>query len=78
MTIDDMKKVDVRTVAKEELVDMREKTIPEFDNVGELVDYIMKEQINWYVHRRGNIVIENVYTEGKTINDIFGIMVASS
>ena len=39
---------------------------------------IVKENINWYVHRRGDIVVENSYTEGKTINDIFGIMVASS
>ena len=78
MTIDEMKQIDVRTIPKDELVDMRKIILPEFDNISEFVEYIVKENINWYVHRRGDIVIENSYTEGKTINDIFGIMVASS
>lgn len=77
-TIQDMKNVDIKTVPKEELVDMRETTIPEFGDVSEMVGYILKEQINWYVHRRGNIVVQNVYTDGKTINDAFGVMIASS
>ncbi len=77
-SIEDMKNVDVRTVAKEELVDMRQKSIPDMESISDMIDYILKEQINWYVHRRGNIAVENEYTEGKTINDVFGIMVAST
>ncbi len=77
-SIEDMKNVDVRTVAKEDLVDMRQKSIPDTESISDVIDYILKEQINWYVHRRGNIAVENEYTEGKTINDVFGIMVASS
>ena len=78
MTIDEMKQVDVRTVPKEDLVDMRNITIPVFENKMDFVNFLLEENINWYVHRRGNIVIENTYTEGKTINDIFGVMIASS
>lgn len=78
MTIEEMKSVDVRTVPKDQLVDMREQVLPDTDDVDEMLAYILNKKINWYVHRRGNIVVENEYMPGKTINDIFGIMVASS
>jgi len=78
MTLEEMRLVDVRTVPKSELFDMGELKLPEMKDTYEALDFLLSKHINWYVHKRGNIAIENVYTEGKTINDIFGIMIASS
>lgn len=78
MILEEMKKVDIRTVAREDLVDMREVHIPETNNVEELVNYLLNNNINWYVHRRGEIVVQNKYSDEESINDIFGIMVSST
>lgn len=53
MTLEEMKKVDCKTVVKEDLVDMREINIPETNSVEELLNYLLNNNINWYVHRRG-------------------------
>lgn len=78
MTLEEMKKVDCKTVVKEDLVDMRAINIPETNSVEELVNYLLNNNINWYVHRRGDIVVQNKYSDEESINDIFGIMVSST
>lgn len=77
MTLIDTQDIDIRTVKKENLVDMRELERMEKKNP-EAVSEVLENPENWRIHRRGDVVIENSYTEGKSINDLFAVLVASS
>lgn len=77
MTLIDTQDMDIRTVKKENLVDMRELERMEEKNP-KAVSEVLENPVNWRIHRRGDIVIENSYTEGKSINDLFAVLVASS
>ncbi|MCC8049336.1 MAG: hypothetical protein LIP10_01580 [Clostridiales bacterium] len=73
----DLSGIDIRNVKKEDLVDMRELEKKEKENP-EAVRKELNNPQNWRLHRRGDVVIENSYTEGKTINELFAVLVASS
>ncbi|MCD8014147.1 MAG: hypothetical protein LUG99_13410 [Lachnospiraceae bacterium] len=77
MTLNDTQNIDIRTVKKENLVDMRELERME-EKSPETVSEALENPVNWHIHRRGDVVIENSYTEGKSINDLFAVLVASS
>ena len=49
MTLEEMKKVDCKTVVKEDLVDMREINIPETNSVEELLNYLLNNNIVVYI-----------------------------
>lgn len=78
MTREEMLNVDIRTVPLEELEDISDIQYIDSDNIAERIDNIKKQLNNLYVHRNGNVVVMNEYTEGKSINEVFGILVAAS
>ncbi|MCD8335880.1 MAG: hypothetical protein LUD18_01120 [Lachnospiraceae bacterium] len=77
MKFQDGKGIDVQMIEKDVLIDMRELEEMEKTNP-ELVSEMLKNPQNWRIHKRGDVIVENVYTEGKTINDLFGVLVMSS
>lgn len=78
MTREEMLNVDIRTVPLEELEDISCIQYIDSDNIAERIDNIKKQLNNLYVHRNGNVAVMNEYTEGKSINEVFGILVAAS
>lgn len=78
MTREEMLNVDIRTVPLEELEDISCIQYIDSDNITDRVDNIKKQLNNLYVHRNGNVAVMNEYTEGKSINEVFGILVAAS
>lgn len=78
MTREEMLNVDIRTVPLEELEDISDIQYIDSDNIAERIDNIKKQLNNLYVHRNGNVAVMNEYTEGKSINEVFGILVAAS
>ena len=50
----------------------------ETDNPLEKVEHLKKQLGNLYVHKRGQVIVYNEYTEGRSINDVFGVLIASS
>ncbi len=78
MTREEMLNVDIRTVPLEELEDISCIQYIDSDNIAERIDNIKKQLNNLYIHRNGNVAVMNEYTEGKSINEVFGILVAAS
>ena len=78
MTREEMLNIDIRTVSLEELEDISCIQYIDSDNIAERIDNIKKQLNNLYVHRNGNVAVMNEYTEGKSINEVFGILVAAS
>lgn len=78
MTREEMLNIDIRTVPLEELEDISCIQYIDSDNIAERIDNIKKQLNNLYVHRNGNVAVMNEYTEGKSINEVFGILVAAS
>lgn len=78
MTIDEMKKVDVRTVDRESLVDadsiVIDETLPREEQVQEFVRQIR----NPYCFRVGDMVVKNVYSDdGVSLKERFEQFAAS-
>lgn len=78
MTFEEMKQIDVRTVDKNDVRDIRDITYGNSEDPAEIVQHLQKEIGNLYLHRRGDVLIYNEYTPGKTINDVFGILIAAT
>ena len=78
MTREEMMGVDIKTVQAEMLKDIGEVEYLETDDPVEKVEYLKKQLGNLYVHKRGQVIVFNEYTEGRSINDVFGVLIASS
>lgn len=78
MTREEMLSVDIKTVQPETLKDIGEVEYMETDNPLEKVEHLKKQLGNLYVHKRGQVIVFNEYTEGRSINDVFGVLIASS
>ncbi len=78
MTREEMLSVDIRTVPLEELEDISGIQYIDSNNIADRIENIKKQLNNLYVHRHGKVAVMNEYTEGKSINEVFGILVAAS
>ncbi|MFG6329503.1 MAG: hypothetical protein K1W06_08570 [Lachnospiraceae bacterium] len=78
MTREEMLSVDIRTVPLEELEDISGIQYIDSNNIADRIENIKKQLNNLYVHRNGKVAVMNEYTEGKSINEVFGILVAAS
>ncbi len=78
MTREEMLSIDIRTVPLEELEDISGIQYIDSNNIADRIENIKKQLNNLYVHRNGKVAVMNEYTEGKSINEVFGILVAAS
>lgn len=76
MTVEEMKKVDIRTVDPDSLVDVKSLHIPEEITGEERLREFVHQVRNPFCYRVGNVVVKNVYSQdGVTINERFGQLV---
>ena len=72
MSIEEMKAVDIRTVAPDELVDVREIFLDENLSKEERADEFARQVKNPYCFRVGDMIVKNVYSNnGVSLRDRF-------
>lgn len=79
MNLSNMKSVDIRTVDKSTLTDLRDiKLAKKQDNIVDIED-LYRQTSNFYCYRVGDIVVGFDYSNnGRSINDLFSMMVQYS
>ena len=79
MNLSSMKSVDIRTVDKSTLTDLRDIRIAKDDQNRLDIEDLYKQTSNFYCYRVGDIVVGFDYTDnGRSVNDLFSMMVQSS
>ena len=79
MNLSSMKSVDIRTVDKSTLTDLRDIRIAKDDQNRLDIEDLYKQTPNFYCYRVGDIVVGFDYTDnGRSVNDLFSMMVQSS
>lgn len=74
-----MKDVDIRTVDKSSLSDLRDIKIRKTAENRLDVEDLRKQTPNFYCYRVGDIVVEFDYMRnGKSVNDLFSLMIQAS
>lgn len=78
MISEEMKLVDVRTVSREGLADIREVAVKRRKSVQDKMQDYLKETGNPYCFRVGDVVVKNIYTEdGPKLNDLLRKLILS-
>lgn len=78
MIPEEMKLVDVRTVFREGLADIREVAIKRGRSVQDKMQDYLKETGNPYCFRVEDVVVKNIYTEdGPKLNDLLRKLILS-
>lgn len=71
MTLEEMKRVDVRTVPRENLPDIRKVAVRKQKSAQDKVRDYLAETGNPYCFRVGDVVVKNTYAEnGPDLNDL--------
>ena len=71
MTFEEMKRVDVRTVPRENLSDIRKVAVRKQKSAQDKVRDYLAETGNPYCFRVGDVVVKNTYAEdGPDLNDL--------
>ncbi|NSL04209.1 DUF6870 family protein [Blautia glucerasea] len=71
MTFEEMKRVDVRTVCRENLPDIRKVAVRKQKFAQDKVQNYLAETGNPYCFRVGDVVVKNTYAEdGPDLNDL--------
>lgn len=71
MTLEEMKRVDVRTVCREKLPDIRNVAVRKRNSAQDKVQNYLTETGNPYCFRVGDVVVKNTYAEdGPDLNDL--------
>lgn len=78
MIPEEMKLVDVRTVSREGLADIREVAVKRRKSAQDKKQDYLKEIGNPYCFRVGDVVVKNIYTEdGPKLNDLLRKLILS-
>lgn len=71
MTFEEMKRVDVRTVCRENLPDIRNVAVRKRNSAQDKIQDYLTETGNPYCFRVGDVVVKNTYAEdGPDLNDL--------
>lgn len=71
MTFEEMKRIDVRTVCRENLPDIRNVAVRKRNSAQDKVQGYLTEAGNPYCFRVGDVVVKNTYAEnGPDLNDL--------
>lgn len=75
---EEMKLVDVQTVSREGLANIREVAVKRRRSVQDKMQDYLKETGNPYCFRVGDVVVKNIYTEdGPKLNDLLRKLILS-
>lgn len=79
MNLKSMKDVDIRTVDKSSLSELRDIKITKTSENQLDIENLQSQTSNFYCYRVGNIAVEFDYMKnGRSVNDLFSLMVQAS
>lgn len=79
MSLNEMRNVDVRTVDKSSLSDLRNIRIKRTAENKVDIEDLQSQTSNLYCYRVGDVVVEFDYAKnGRSVNDLFSLMVQAS
>lgn len=79
MTLNEMKSVDIRTIDKENLVDLKTVQFSTAENYLERISDLKKQLRNLYAYKVGDVAVLSVYQDTDfSINDAFAALLFSS
>lgn len=78
MSYEEMKKIDVRTIDKETVPELRTLKISSTEDIEVKKQEVLDQLDNVYIHRHGSYLVMNEYGGDISINDLFKSLVHAS